>query len=89
MIRERSWPHRFRVTIHTNGGAALTYPVVSWLSQEKAIAMAVFAHGRRYPDGQPSTRVRDVEVVDLGPVGRDSQGAMALDRSDILDRMEF
>ncbi|MDQ1414331.1 MAG: hypothetical protein QOE07_2919 [Acidimicrobiaceae bacterium] len=89
MTSERSWPHRFRVTIHTNGGGTLTYPVVSWLSQEKAVAMAVASHLRRHPDEQPATRVRDVEVVDLGPVGRDTKGAMALDGSDIVDRMEF
>jgi hypothetical protein len=85
----RSWPHRFRVTIHTNGGAALTYPVVSWLSPEKAVAMAVTGHLRRHPVEQPAARVRDVEVADLGPVGRDAQGVMALDGADIVDRMEF
>jgi hypothetical protein len=34
-------------------------------------------------------RVSEVEVDDLGPVGRDSQGAMALEGADIVDRMEF
>lgn len=88
-MKERSWPHRLRVTIHTNGGAALTYPVVSWLSPEKAVAMAVAAHLRRHPAEQSTARVRDVEVVDLGLVGRDAQGVMVLDRADIVDRMEF
>lgn len=87
-MTERSWPHRFRVTIHTNGGAAVVYPVVSWRSKEKAVALAVSAHQRRHAD-QPATRVREVDIDDLGPVGRDAQGAMALEGADIVDRAEF
>lgn len=87
-MTERSWPHRFRVTIHTNGGSAVVYPVVSWGSQEKAVALAVRAHQRRHGD-QPATRLRELNVEDLGPVGRDAQGAMALEGADIVDRMEF
>jgi virulence-associated protein VagC len=89
MTSERSWPHRFRVTIHTNGGTAIVYPVVSWRSQDQAVALAVTAHQRRHPDDQPAMRAREVNVDDLGPVGRDAQGAMALEGADIIDRMEF
>src|SRR6266487_821687 len=41
LMAERSWPHRFRVSIQTNGGAVASYSAVTWLSREKAIAIAV------------------------------------------------
>jgi len=86
---ERPWPHRFRVTIHTNGGLSVSYPVVTSLSREKAVALATAAHSRRHSQEEPSARVRDVEVADLGPVARDERGVMVLEGSDIVDRMEF
>ena len=87
MTPERSWPHRFRVTIRTHAGGSLPYSVVTWLSSEKAVALAVAAHVRRNPGD--SAGVHDVEVEDLGPVERDVQGKMALDRADLIDRAEF
>jgi hypothetical protein len=68
-MRERSWPHRFRVGIHTNSGTSLEYPVVTWLSREKAIAIAVTAHIDRYSPGTGPMGVHDVDVTDLGPGG--------------------
>ncbi|MGH2358838.1 MAG: hypothetical protein ACRDGJ_12675 [Candidatus Limnocylindria bacterium] len=56
------------------------------MAQEKAIAMAVGAHLRRHPEGE---EIYDIAVEDLGPVARDAQGAMALERSDLTDRAEF
>jgi hypothetical protein len=85
---ERSWPHRFRVTIRTHAGGSVPYSAVTWLSPEKAVALAVAAHLRRNPGGH-EVGVHDVEVADLGPVGRDAAGAMALDRGDLIDRAEF
>jgi hypothetical protein len=74
------------VTVQTGTGGSVPYPVVTWLAREKAIAMAVAAHLRRHPEGD---EIYDVEVEDLGPVARDAQGAMVLERSDLTDRSEF
>ncbi|MGH3117439.1 MAG: hypothetical protein ACRDQ2_10075 [Gaiellales bacterium] len=74
------------MTVHTRVGGSARYAVVTWLTEEKAIAMAVAAHLRRHPDGEETY---DVEVEDLGPVDRDAQGAMVLERSDLTDRAEF
>lgn len=74
------------MTVHNRAGGSVSYSVVTWLAQEKAIAMAVGAHLRRHPEGE---EIYDIEVDDLGPVDRDAQGAMALERSDLTDRAEF
>jgi hypothetical protein len=75
------------VTIRTHAGRSVPYSTVTWLSPEKAVALAVAAHLRRNPGD--SAGVHDVEVADLGPVGRDVEGKMALDRADLIDRAEF
>ncbi len=86
MRTQRSWPHRFKVVVRTAPDTAVPYSVVTWLAEEKAIALAVTAHLRRHhePNG-----IHDVEVEDLGPVGRDAQGEMMLERNDLVDRAEF
>lgn len=89
MTSERSWPHRFLVTLHTHGGGTLRYRTVSWRSAEKAIALAVFAHLRRHPEANSGEAILDVEVEDLGPVGRNQGGRMVLEAADLIDRMEF
>jgi hypothetical protein len=33
--------------------------------------------------------VNDVDVADLGPVRRTDDGKMVIDKSDLVDRMEF
>ncbi len=83
---QRSWPKRFRVTVHTRAGGSASYSVVTWLGQGKAIAMAVAAHLRRHPE---SEEIYDVAIEDLGQVARDAQGAMAFERRDLTDRAEF
>lgn len=86
MTSQRPWPQRFRVRIHIGPSAAIPYSVVTWHAAEKAVAIAVQSHLRRYADGG---EIRDVEVEDLGPVGRDAHGAMLLEPADITDRSEF
>jgi hypothetical protein len=86
---ERSWPSRFRVTVKTNSGQAIPYVVVTWLSREKAIAIAVAAHVARYNPSPGPMSIRDVEVLELGPVERTSEGKMMLEHGDLTDRMEF
>jgi hypothetical protein len=89
MSDERSWPSRFRVTVRTNSGHAKPCLVVTWLSQEKAVAIAVTAHVARHrPDHGPMS-IHDVEVEELGPVGRTREGNMMLERGDLTDRIEF
>ena len=88
-MAERSWPHRFRVSIQTNSGALVSYSAVTWLSREKAIAIAVMAHISRHGSGHGPMAIRDVGVVEAGPVGRAHDGAMILERTDLTDRMEF
>ncbi len=89
MSGERNWPSRFRVTVRTNSGQAIPYLVVTWLSREKAIAIAVAAHATRHGSSPGPMSIRDVEVTELGPVGRTPEGKMMLDRGDLTDRMEF
>lgn len=89
MSDERNWPSRFRVTMRTNSGQAISYAVVTWLSREKAIAIAVTAHVTRHDPSPGPMSIRDVEVVELGPVGRTREGKMMLERGDLTDRMEF
>jgi hypothetical protein len=86
---ERSWPHRFRVNIHTNSGSSLTYSVVTWLSSEKAVAIAVVAHVGRHQSGTGPMGIHDVHVSDLGPVAQKADGKMLIDSADLTDRMEF
>jgi hypothetical protein len=86
---ERNWPSRFRVTVRTNSGQAISYVAVTWLSREKAIAIAVTAHVMRHGPGPGPMSIRDVEVAELGPVGRTSEGKMMLEHGYLTDRMEF
>ncbi len=86
---ERGWPERFRVNIHTNSESSIGYTVVTWLSPEKAIAIAVAAHVARHQPESGPMGIHDVEVTDLGPVDRSADGAMLMDQSDLSDRMEF
>lgn len=88
-MAERDWPHRFRVSIRTNSGVTVAYHAVTWLSQEKAVAIAVMAHIGRHEPGSGPMGIHDVAVVDTGPVARAERGAMVLERTDLMDRMEF
>ena len=88
MTSER-WPRRYRVTIVTNAGETISYPTVTFLSPEKAVAIAVAAHLRRYSEDSTGTRLRDVEIEDLGRLDRDAAGVFALNGTDLMDRMEF
>ena len=89
LMAERSWPYRFKVSIQTSGGAVVSYSAVTWLSREKAIAIAVMAHVSRHGPEHGPMAIRDVEVVEAGPVGRAPDGTMILEGTDLTDRMEF
>jgi hypothetical protein len=51
LTERRRWPQRFEVTLHTNSESDVRYWVITWLSAEKAVAMAVGAHVDRYHPG--------------------------------------
>jgi hypothetical protein len=63
--------------------------VITWLSAEKAVAMALGAHVDRYRPGTGPMGVYDAEVTDLGPARRSTDGKMEIDGSDLIDRLEF
>lgn len=86
MTEQRNWPQRYRVRIRLSSGGSADHPVVTWLGEAKAIALAVAAHTRADPSGTPPY---DVEVDDLGPAGRTADGTVALESRDLIDRMEF
>jgi len=86
VTREISWPKRFRVILHVRTGGSIPFSVVTWISQNKAISIAVAAYMRRYPEG---AEIYDVEIDDLGRISRDAEGLMVISRSDLTDRSEF
>ena len=70
--------------------ANLIAPDPSTLDAVGAVsAMAVAAHVDRHPPRTGPMGVNDVEVADLGPAGRTDDGKMVIDKSDLVDRMEF
>jgi hypothetical protein len=89
MTPERSWPNRFRVDIQTINRDIVSYFVVTWLSREKAVAIAVKAHLSRYGSSSGPMAIHDLEVTGAGPVERDADNMMLLDKADLTDRAEF
>jgi len=83
----RAWPQRYQVRLQLRSGAEVAIPVVTWLDQAKAIAMAVSHHVREDDDSEREPYA--VFVDDLGPVPRDAAGARRIERGDLVDRMEF
>lgn len=83
----RPWPERFEVTVHTNGGAAIPYRVMTWRYEEKAVALAVSAH-LQHDQGDVLSRISDVEIRDLGPAESDSAGLPSI-QGWLTDRMEW
>lgn len=71
----RAWPQRYRVRLRLQSGEEVAIPVVTWLDEAKAIAMAVSHHVR---GGEESEREPyQVFVDDLGPVPQDAAGRCA------------
>lgn len=88
MRSPRAWPQRYEVRVHTRAGPIRAYPVVTWLGEEKAIALAVAAHVGFFAEGL-SREIADVEIDDQGQVGRTDNGTPALEGADLVDRLEF
>jgi hypothetical protein len=86
---QMSWPHIFNVTILDPAGNTYTYRVMSWLSDAKAIALAVKHHATVFPAPDERGRAYDVRVERVGPAPSDERGAVDGEGVDVLDRMEF
>lgn len=86
VVSQLLWPERYEVRIEpaTGTGPTTTYPVLSWLHAEKAIAIAVAEHLRRHPE----SRIYDIVVRSLGPADRDASGTVSLG-ADLHDRYDF
>lgn len=83
----RSWPQRYRVRLRLRSREEVSVTVATHMDVPKAVAMAVSHHARGLDD--PEREPYEVFVDDLGPVSRGGDGAMQLDRGDLVDRMEF
>lgn len=78
---QRPWPVRYEVTLRLQGGGEVRRTVLTWLSREKAVALAVQALSE-------DRRVYEVDVAELGPAPRAEDGTVATG-SDLHDRYEF
>lgn len=83
MRQQRPWPVRYRVTLWSAPHESVGYDVVTWLYDEKAVALAVAAHLRT-----TGRTPADVTVEALGDAPADAKGLVAVG-SDLHDRMEF
>jgi hypothetical protein len=86
---QMSWPDIFNVTILDLAGNTYTYKVMSWLSDAKAVALAVEYHATVFPAPDKRGRVYDVRVKRVGPAPTNERGAVDAAGIDVLDRMEF
>jgi hypothetical protein len=78
------WPVRFEVTIRPSAGQEETYTVLTWLNEEKAVALA----SQRYLRLHPTATVSSTDVTPLGLAPRSADGTVDVGR-DVHDRMEF
>jgi hypothetical protein len=62
----------------------MTYTVLTWLHERKAIVLAIEEHCRRWP----KQSIYDVSVGHLGPAPRDYAGLVVVG-DDLHDRYEF
>lgn len=85
MTRRREWPQRFEVRIHPRSGDPVTMFATTWLSADKAVAMAAQRYAERFPDSP----LFDVEVTDLGPAPGNAAGVPKVSRTDLVDRWEY
>jgi hypothetical protein len=84
--KQRPHPVVYKVTLSSlsDEPAEVTYTVMTYLAEEKAVVLAVEAMQHDYPN----RRVYDVLVEEVGPAGR-KDGMVDLDSADWHDRMEF
>ncbi|MGH2690302.1 MAG: hypothetical protein ACRDKW_16070 [Actinomycetota bacterium] len=85
MGKRRDWPQRYEIRMQPRTGDVVFMSVATWMSAEKAVAMAAQRYAERFPDNP----VFDVEVVDLGPAAGNNAGVPKPARADLIDRWEF
>lgn len=83
-MEQLAWPVRFEVTIRPSTGPEEMYTVLTWLNEEKAVALA----RQRYLRSHPTATISSTEATPLGPAPRSANGTVDVGR-DVLDRMEF
>jgi hypothetical protein len=84
---QRSWPVIYRVTLSTLGEEPTTvaYTVMTWLYEEKAVALAIEAMRHFRPNG----KVYDVAIEVVGPAAATATGTVDVTSADWHDRYEF
>jgi hypothetical protein len=84
---QRSWPVVYKVTLATQGPeqATVAYTVMTWLYEEKAVALAVEALYHFHPEA----KVYDVAAEEVGPAAANADGTVDLASADWHDRYEF
>ena len=92
-------PQRYRVTIHSLGGDAAHYSVVTGAGTKKAASIAFDSHARIDDEPSPAPEpngpaeevrdVRDVRVERLGAVAREADVSVRFEDGDLFDRSEF
>ena len=84
---QRSWPVVYKVRLATLGAEppTLTYTVMTWLYEEKAVVLAVEAMRYFHQD----RTVYDAAVEEVGPAAATASGTVDLGSADWHDRYEF
>ena len=79
-----SWPERYEVTFGSAPGGTRKYLICTWLSAEKAVAIAT-AH-YVLAGGDPTDAVM---AIGVGPARRLDSGLASPEDSDLIDRAEW
>ena len=79
-----SWPARFEVRLKS-ARRATVYTVTTWKGAPKAVEIAAKHHAHLHPDEV----VSDTETVELGGAPRADDGTALVEKSDLIDRMEW
>jgi hypothetical protein len=86
--KQKSWPHRYVVSVSNISGGIFKYKVTTWLNEKKAIALAAIEHEKRY-GSDPKNSLYDLSVEDIGPSPSDPSGLAYIPDGDLGDMMEF
>ncbi len=88
MFKEQNpWPDLYKVVIKTRSNNTYEYIVNTWLSEEKAIAIAVLENERRHGENIENA-LYNVAVEKIGPAPKVDDVAH-VSKGDLTDRWEF
>jgi hypothetical protein len=88
MKNQRSWPFRYKITIKTNNNSFFIYNVTTWFYEEKAIALAVAEHNKKYGN-IIETNIQNLSIEKIGELDKTTNGLADIPEGDIADRTEF